>query len=207
MPGSRAVVSGFGGTMGPERRVGAELADRAHREADRHDPRRGRPDFDINLDLNFHFKPEACMRIARAHEPFNLHWLELDNPNADAVLQIKQSTSTRILHSETLIHMQDYLPFFQRHARRFHDRRAVEGFAQSKKVGDLRAFQHNVARITTYSHLSASMSANLCAVLRTSASWRSTSTMSHGKTSCHPVPEIVAGHMKSPRARLGHGDQ
>ena len=36
------------------------------------------PDEDINLDLNWHFKPEACARIARALEPFNLHWLEID---------------------------------------------------------------------------------------------------------------------------------
>ena len=34
------------------------------------------PDVDINLDLNFNFKPEACRRIARVLEPFNLLWLE-----------------------------------------------------------------------------------------------------------------------------------
>ena len=74
------------------------------------------PDFDINLDLNFHFKPEACMRIARALEPYNLHWLEIDNPDPDAIRQIKESTSTQICTGETLIHMKEYLPFFQRHA-------------------------------------------------------------------------------------------
>ena len=36
------------------------------------------PDVDINLDLNFNFKPEACMRIAKVLEPFDLLWLELD---------------------------------------------------------------------------------------------------------------------------------
>jgi L-alanine-DL-glutamate epimerase-like enolase superfamily enzyme len=123
--------------------------------------------FDINLDLNFHFKPEACMRIARALEPYNLHWLELDNPDADAVLQIKQSTSTRICTGETLIHMQGYLPFFQRHAADvFMIDVPWNGIAQGKKVGDLAAtFQHNVAPHNHYSHLSTFMSASLCAVL------------------------------------------
>ncbi|MFQ5934073.1 MAG: mandelate racemase/muconate lactonizing enzyme family protein, partial [Dehalococcoidia bacterium] len=54
------------------------------------------PDVDINLDLNFHFKPEACMRIAKMLEQFNMHWLEIDRYDPDAILQIKQSTSTRI---------------------------------------------------------------------------------------------------------------
>ena len=54
------------------------------------------PDFDIYLDLNFNFKPEACMRIAKALEPYNLHWLEIDRYDPDALLQIKQSTSTRL---------------------------------------------------------------------------------------------------------------
>ena len=30
------------------------------------------PEVDINLDLNFNFKPEACMRIAQLLEPFDL---------------------------------------------------------------------------------------------------------------------------------------
>ena len=125
------------------------------------------PDFDINLDLNFHFKPEACMRIARALEPYNLHWLEIDNPDPDAVLQIKQSTSTRICTGETLIHMKEYLPFFQRHAADvFMIDVPWNGIAQGKKVGDLAAtFQHNVAPHNHYSHLSSFMSASLCAVL------------------------------------------
>jgi L-alanine-DL-glutamate epimerase-like enolase superfamily enzyme len=56
------------------------------------------------------------MRIARALAPYNLHWLELDHPDPESVLQVKQSTSTRICIGEPLIHMQGYLPFFQQHA-------------------------------------------------------------------------------------------
>ena len=74
------------------------------------------PEFDINLDLNFHFKPEACMRIAQVLEPFNMHWLEIDRYDPDALLQIKQSTTTKICTGENLYYMHDYIPYFERHA-------------------------------------------------------------------------------------------
>ncbi|MGH8665597.1 MAG: mandelate racemase/muconate lactonizing enzyme family protein [Burkholderiales bacterium] len=125
------------------------------------------PDFDINLDLNFHFKPEACMRIAKALEPYNLHWLEVDCHDPDAVLRIKQSTSTRICTGETLIHMEQYLPYFERHAADvFMIDVPWNGFAQGKKVGNLaETFKLNVAPHNYYSHLSSFISAQLCAVL------------------------------------------
>jgi len=160
------------------------------------------PDFDINLDLNFHFKPEACMRIARALEPYNLHWLELDNPDPDAVLQIKQSTATRICTGETLIHMKEYLPFFQRHAADvFMIDVPWNGYAQGKKVGDLAAtFQHNIAPHNHYSHLSTFMSAGLCAALANvrileididDVPWKNELVTR--------APEIVAGYMTIPK--------
>ena len=159
------------------------------------------PDFDINLDLNFHFKPEACIRIARALEPFNLHWLELDNPDPNSVLQVKQSTSTRICTGETLIHMQQYLPFFERHAADvFMIDVPWNGIAQGKKVGDLAAtFQHNVAPHNHYSHLSTFMSASLCATLPNvrimeididDVPWKD-DLVTH-------KPEIVAGYITTP---------
>lgn len=168
MPGKDGTwFSGFDGSMGPtdewapnwliahiEKHIGT-LRDAVG------------PDVDINLDLNWHFKPEACMRIARALEPFNLHWLEIDTTNPDALAQIKQSTSTRICTGETLIHMKEYLPFFQRNAADVYMLDVPwNGIVQGKKVGDLAAtFQVNVAPHNHYSHLSTHMSAALCATL------------------------------------------
>jgi galactonate dehydratase len=168
MPGKRGTwFSGFDGSMGPNDEW-APNSLIAHVEKHIGTIRDAvGADFDINLDLNFHFKPEACMRIARALEPFNLHWLELDNPDPGAVLQVKQSTSTRICTGETLVHMKEYLPFFQRHAADvFMIDVPWNGIAQGKKVGDLAStFQLNVAPHNHYSHLSTFMSANLCATL------------------------------------------
>jgi galactonate dehydratase len=160
------------------------------------------PDFDINLDLNWHFKPEACMRIAKAMAPFNLHWLEIDTTNPDALAQIKQSTRTRICTGETLIHMKEYLPFFQRNAADVYMLDVPwNGIVQGKKVGDLAAtFQVNVAPHNHYSHLSTFMSAALCATLHNvrimeididDVPWKD-------ELVTHP-PEIVAGHMMIPK--------
>ncbi len=125
------------------------------------------PDVDINLDLNFNFKPEACMRIAKVLEQFNLLWLEIDMFDPEAILQIKQSTSTRICTGETRCYMREYIPYFELHAA---DVFMVDvpwnGFSQAKKVGDLaEVYQLNVAPHNHYSHLASHISASLCAVL------------------------------------------
>ena len=125
------------------------------------------PDVDINLDLNFHFKPEACTRIARVLEPFKLLWLEIDRYDPQALLQIKQSTNTKICTGENLFYMRDYLPYFQLHAADvFMIDVPWNGFSQSKKIGDLaEVFQLNVAPHNYYSHMSTYVSAALCATL------------------------------------------
>ena len=92
------------------------------------------PDIDINLDLNFNFKPEACMRIAKVLEPYDLLWLEIDMYDPDGIRQIKDSTSTKICTGENLIYMREYLPYFQRHAADvFMIDVPWNGFSQSKK--------------------------------------------------------------------------
>ncbi len=125
------------------------------------------PDVDICLDLNFNFKPEGCMRIAKTLEPFNLLWLELDMYDPEAILQIKQSTTTKICTGESLFYMKEYIPYFLLHAA---DIFMIDvpwlGFSQSKKVGDLaEVYQLNVAPHNYYSHLASFFSASLCAVL------------------------------------------
>ena len=74
------------------------------------------PDVDINLDLNFNFKPEACKRIAKVLEPYNLLWLEIDMYEPEAIREIKESTSTRICTGENLVHMREFLPYFENRA-------------------------------------------------------------------------------------------
>ena len=167
------------------------------------------PDVGINLDLNFNFKPEACMRIAKVLEQFDMLWLEIDMYDHEALRQIKDSTTTKICTGENLYYMREYLPYFEcRAADVFMIDVPWNGFAPSKKIGDLAdVFQLNVAPHNYYSHLSTYMSASLCAVLPNvrimeididDVPWKDDLT-TH-------VPEITDGYMKTP-TRPGWGTE
>ena len=159
------------------------------------------PNTDLILDLNFNFKPEGCIQIARALESLNLLWLEIDMLDPHALAQVKASTSTRICTAETLFYMHEYLPFFQHQAADF---MMIDvpwnGFSQSKKVGDLaEVFQINVSPHNYYSHLSSFISASLCATLPNvrimeididDVPWKDELVTN--------VPEIVDGYMTVP---------
>ncbi len=166
------------------------------------------PDVSINLDLNFNFKPEACMRIAKVLEQFDMLWLEIDMYDHEAIRQIKDSTTTKICTGENLYYMREYLPYFEcRAADVFMIDVPWNGFAPSKKIGDLaNVFQLNVAPHNYYSHLATHMSASLCGVLPNvrimeididDVPWKDDLT-TH-------VPDITDGYMKTPTTRPGWG--
>ncbi len=159
------------------------------------------PNVGLNLDLNFNFKPEACMRIAKVLEPYDLLWLEIDMYDHHAIRQIKDSTTTKICTGENLYYMREYLPYFEaRAADVFMIDVPWNGFSQSKKIGDFAdVYQFNVAPHNYYSHLATFMSASLCAVLPNirimevdidDVPWKDDLT-TH-------TPEIVDGYMKIP---------
>ena len=158
------------------------------------------PDVDINLDLNFNFRTEGCMRIAKVLEQFDLLWLEIDMYDPEALLQIKESTTTRICTGENLYYMHDYLPYFELHAADvFMIDVPWNGFSQSKKVGDLaEVYQLNMAPHNYYSHLSSFISASLCAVLP------NVRIMEIDIDDVTSPPEIIDGHMTIPTG-LGWG--
>ena len=167
------------------------------------------PDVGINLDLNFNFKPEACMRIAKVLEQFDMLWLEIDMYDHEAIRQIKDSTTTKICTGENLYYMREYLPYFEcRAADVFMIDVPWNGFAPSKKIGDLaNVFQLNVAPHNYYSHLATYMSASLCAVLPNvrimeididDVPWKDDLTTY--------IPDITDGYMKIP-TRPGWGTE
>jgi L-alanine-DL-glutamate epimerase-like enolase superfamily enzyme len=124
------------------------------------------PDIDIALDLNFNFKTEGFARIAKALEPFDLLWLEIDTYEPAALAWIKQSTTTRICSGENLYTARAYRPLLDLQAM---DVAMIDvpwnGFTASKKIADLAAtYEVNIAPHNYYSHLATLMSAHLCAV-------------------------------------------
>ncbi len=123
------------------------------------------PAVGIALDLNFNFKPEAAARLARALEPLDLMWLELDMYDARALREVKDRTRLPICSGENLFGLRGYRPYFEARAM---DVVMVDvpwnGFAQSRKIADLaESYELNVAPHNYYSHLSTLHSAHLCA--------------------------------------------
>jgi L-alanine-DL-glutamate epimerase-like enolase superfamily enzyme len=124
-------------------------------------------DVDLCLDLNFNFKTEGNIRIAKALEPFGLLWLELDTYDPAALLQVKESTTIPICSGENLYATREFRPFFEAHAM---DVAMVDvpwnGLAQSKKIADLaELYEMNVAPHNYYSHLATLISAHYCAAI------------------------------------------
>src|SRR5262249_60637777 len=61
-------------------------------------------------DLTFNYKPEGLRRIAKALEPFDLMWLEMDMFEPKALSLIRQSTTTPIGSLETILGRRNLKP-------------------------------------------------------------------------------------------------
>ncbi len=124
-------------------------------------------DIDILVDLNFNYKTEGFLKVARAMEPFNLFWAEMDTRNPQALRYIREHTSIPIATGECLFGRREYRPFFENGSM---DVIIIDvpwnGLAESLKVASMAdAYEVNVAPHNFYSHLATMMSAHLCAVV------------------------------------------
>ena len=120
---------------------------------------------DILLDINYNFKTEGAIRIARALEPYSLFWIEHDNEDPEALAQIKASTSTPLCSGEQRFSVREYLPYLELRAM---DTVKVDvqwqGFAPSKKVADIaETCELNIAPHNPASELASFQSVHLCA--------------------------------------------
>jgi L-alanine-DL-glutamate epimerase-like enolase superfamily enzyme len=204
LPGNPASVPmpGFGGGPGTtDQNASRELIDALVRLVGTFREAVGRQ-VDICLDLNFNFKTEGNIQIAKAMEPFGLLWLEIDSFDPAALRQVKESTRTPICSGENLYTTRGFRPFFERQAM---DVAVVDvvwnGFAQSKKIADLaEIYEMNVAPHNYYSHLATMISAHFCAAIPNlrllevdvdDVPWKDELVTS--------IPEIKDGYMTVPR--------
>jgi len=71
------------------------------------------PDVDILVDLNFNFKTEGFLKVARAIEPFDIFWIEIDTRDARALHYIRSRTTIPVASCECLFGRRDYRPYFE----------------------------------------------------------------------------------------------
>ena len=122
---------------------------------------------DILVDLNFNYKTEGFLKLARAMEPYDLFWVEIDTRDAAALHYIRSRTTIPVASCECLFGRRDYRPFFEKQSV---DVAIVDtpwnGVGESLKIAAMAdAYEVNVAPHNFYGHLATMMNAHFCAVV------------------------------------------
>ena len=73
-------------------------------------------DFMLKLDLNFNFKSEGLIKIAKALEPARMDWLEMDLHDPEALAKVREQSPAPIASLESLYGRQQFLPYLQANA-------------------------------------------------------------------------------------------
>jgi L-alanine-DL-glutamate epimerase-like enolase superfamily enzyme len=125
------------------------------------------PGMDILLDLNFNAKTEGYLRILRGIADLDLFWVEIDTLDPRALAHIRSRSPHAIASCETLLGVQQFLPFLREQAV---DVAIVDtpwnGVWQSMKIAAAaEAHEVNVACHNFYGHLCTMMNAHFCAAV------------------------------------------
>ncbi len=155
---------GFGTPFAPGRNV--ERSTLAHLRAHLQALREGAgPDMDILLDLNFNCATEGYLKILRSLADFDLFWVEIDSRSPRALAHIRRQAQCPISSLETLVGLQEFLPYFEAEAVDVAIVDAVwNGVWQSLKVAACAAAcEVNVAPHNFYGHLATMMNAHFAA--------------------------------------------
>ena len=119
------------------------------------------------LDLNFNYKPKGLRRIAKAVEPFDLMWLEMDLFEPKALSLIRQSTTTPIGSLETILGRRNLKPYLENYSV---DVAIIDaqwnGLLEATRMAIMAdAYEVNVASHNFNGPLANIMSAHFCAAI------------------------------------------
>jgi L-alanine-DL-glutamate epimerase-like enolase superfamily enzyme len=142
------------------------------------------------------------VRVAKALEPFDLLWLEVDLFDPGALAHVRHVAPMPICSGENLYGSRDFRPYLDAGGM---DVASVDviwnGFHQAKKIADLaETFEVNCAPHNYYSHLATFIAAQWCAAIPNArilefdvddVPWRDELVTA--------VPEISAGELRIPR--------
>jgi galactonate dehydratase len=121
----------------------------------------------IHLDINYHFKTEGNLKVAKAVGPFDLTWLEIDNWDPASLALIRRQAPCPIASLESVTGRRAFRPFLDAYAT---DVAIIDviwnGFLESIKIAAMaEAYEVNVAPHNYYGHLCSAVSAHFCAVV------------------------------------------
>ena len=125
------------------------------------------PAMGLHLDTNYHFKTEGYLQVAKAVEPYNLTWLELDTWDPRALALIRSQAPCPIASLESVTGRRAFRPFLDAYAA---DVAIIDviwnGFLEAIKIASMaESYEVNVAPHNYYGHLCTAVSAHFCAVV------------------------------------------
>jgi galactonate dehydratase len=119
------------------------------------------------IDLNFSQHIEGYKRIAKAIEPFDMTWVEIDLHDPRGLAAIRRSTSTPVASLETIYGVKQFRPYFEEQAV---DVAIIDvpwnGLWESVRIAAVAdSFDVNCAPHNFYGDLASLMSAHFCAAV------------------------------------------
>jgi galactonate dehydratase len=125
------------------------------------------PEMGLHLDVNYHFKTEGYLQIAKSVAPFDMTWLEIDTWDPQSLALIRRAAPCPIASLESVCGRRAFRPFFDAYAT---DVAIIDviwnGFLESIKVAAMaEAYEVNCAPHNYYGHLCSAISAHFCAVV------------------------------------------
>ncbi|HVC50431.1 MAG TPA: mandelate racemase/muconate lactonizing enzyme family protein [Stellaceae bacterium] len=121
----------------------------------------------LHLDTNFNYKTDGYIKLARALEPLDLVWLEIDLYDPAGLSLIRRSARTPIASCESLYGRRQFRPYFEQQSVDF----AIidvawNGILESVKIAAMAdSYEVNVAPHNFNGHLGSLISAHFCAVV------------------------------------------
>lgn len=127
----------------------------------------GGPRMNLHLDLNFNYKTEGYIRLARALAGVDLAWLEIDSLDPASLATIRRAAPMPIASCESLFHRRQFRPFLEQQAV---DVAIIDvtwnGILESMKIAALAdTYEVNVAPHNFNGDLGTLMSAAFCAAV------------------------------------------
>jgi len=121
----------------------------------------------LHLDTNFNYKIDGYIRLARALEPLDLVWLEIDLYDPPGLARIRNSSRTPISSCESLYGRRQFRPFFESQSV---DYAIIDvawnGILESVKIANMAdSYEVNVAPHNFNGHLGSLISAHFSAAV------------------------------------------
>ena len=123
--------------------------------------------FEIALDLNFNFRTDGYIKIAKLLEEYNLAWLEIDLYNEKSLRFIRDKINIPISSCENLYGLSQFKPFFDSESIDICSIDVIwNGFLESIKIANLAELNNiNVTCHNFNGHLSSFISMHFCSLI------------------------------------------